>query len=259
MVIADVPPSSPSHYLMLNKFPIIPGHFMLVTKANKAQTQKLEQDDIEAVYSCLRSWAEDDDDENARELFAFFNSGEHSGASQAHRHVQFIPVEGMAADIPGRSWKLLMTRLCEGATTVPFTYFWSPLPENPTAAELYRIYEGLHNAAASAVRNYIKSHPDELDAHDCSDGSSEFSYNLGMTMSTMIICSRRMEGAPLKSEDGAEIGFVTLNGTLLAGSMMVKRQQEWNYLKSTPGILDEILSKIGIPSTSIAHPSNAKI
>lgn len=259
MVIADVPPSNPSHYLMLNKFPIIPYHFMLVTKTNKAQTQKLEQDDIEAVYACLLAWAKDGREDNTKQLFAFFNSGEHSGASQAHRHVQFIPVESMAADMPGKRWELLMTRICAGYGKLPFKHFWSPLPQKPSAVELYRIYTKIHEAAAAAVHDYIRKHPGELETHDSNEGSLEFSYNLGITSSAMIICPRRREGTALKADDGSEIGFAALNGTLLAGSMMVKHQEEWDYLGSKPGILDEILESIGIPSARTEDPSNAKI
>lgn len=259
MVIADVPSSNPSHYLMLNKFPIIPYHFMLVTKTNKAQTRKLEQDDLEAVYACLYSWDGDGGEDKPRQLFAFFNSGEHSGASQTHRHVQFIPVESMAADIPGKRWELLMSRICAGRGKVPFTYFWSPLPQRPSAVELYQIYTKLHDAAASAVRNYIRMHPGDLEAHDSNDGSSEFSYNLGITTSTLIICPRRREGTILKADDGSEIGFAALNGTLFAGSMMIKHKKEWDYLRSKSGILDEILESIAIPSVPTEDSSNAKI
>jgi ATP adenylyltransferase len=226
---------------------------------NKAQTQKLEQDDIEAIYACLHDWAEDGREDNTRQLFAFFNSGEHSGASQAHRHVQFIPVESMTADMPGKRWELLMTRMCAGHGKLPFKHFWSPLPQKPSAAELYQIYTKLHQAAASAVRDYIRKHPGELEAHDSNDGAFEFSYNLGITASAMIICPRRREGTALKADDGSEIGFAALNGTLLAGSMMVKHQEEWDYLRSKPRILDEILESIGIPSAPTEDPSNAKI
>lgn len=43
------------------------------------------------------------------QLFAFFNSGKHSGASQPHRHIQFLPVEEMVDDAnPGKGWRLLL-------------------------------------------------------------------------------------------------------------------------------------------------------
>jgi sulfate adenylyltransferase (ADP) / ATP adenylyltransferase len=264
MVIADVPSSNPAYYLLLNKFPIIPNHFMLVTRENKPQNQKLEQGDIEATYACIQSWRESSSEGVERQLFGFFNSGEHSGASQAHRHVQFIPVESITVesagtDKPNKTWTLLMTRLSEDRLSVPFTYYWSPLPKDPSAATLYQIYTNLYNAAQAAVIEYIKRHPGELEIQDSEHGSSGFSYNLGITASEMFICPRRKEGAALKNDEGVEVGFAALNGSLLAGSMMVKHQQEWECVKSRPGIVDEILEAIGIPWPTEGNGSSAKI
>lgn len=82
------------HYLVLNKFPVVPLHFILATKAYKPQTHLLECTDLGAIYTCLETYRR-----AGEELFGFFNSGEHSGASQAHRHVQFLPVESMRAGL----------------------------------------------------------------------------------------------------------------------------------------------------------------
>lgn len=64
--------------LVLNKYPVIPHHFILATKSNKEQTHMLEANDLVATHACLRSW----EDGGEGGLFAFFNSGDHSGASQ---------------------------------------------------------------------------------------------------------------------------------------------------------------------------------
>lgn len=92
---------------MLNKFPVIAEHFIIATKANKPQTHVLEQDDLEATHACLRAWHAD----GRKRLFAFFNSGEHSGASQPHRHVQFLPVENMGLGQQSDGWELLVDRI----------------------------------------------------------------------------------------------------------------------------------------------------
>jgi ATP adenylyltransferase len=92
---------------VLNKFPIIAEHFILATKANKKQTHVLEQDDLEAAYACLKAWQGGNDGKHRR-LFAFFNSGEHSGASQPHRHLQFLPVESMRHGDATSAWDLLL-------------------------------------------------------------------------------------------------------------------------------------------------------
>jgi ATP adenylyltransferase len=68
-----------------------------------------------------------------------------------------------------------------------------------------------------------------------------------MTTSGMVLLPRKSEGTMLRHEDGTEIGFVALNGTTLAGTMLVKNQGEWDTLRSQPEKLDSILAAIGIP------------
>ena len=82
---------------------MIPDHFILVTKSFKQQTDLLEQDDFEAAYACIKAYTE-----NGEKLFGFFNSGEYSGASQPHRHIQFLPVDSMRSGLDKDSdWRVL--------------------------------------------------------------------------------------------------------------------------------------------------------
>ena len=104
---------APSHYLVLNKFPVIPDHFILATKDFKQQTDLLEKDDLEAAYACLKAYKD-----NGEELFGFFNSGDHSGASQSHRHIQFLPVESMRSGMEaGAKWNVLAESLMKEPRT----------------------------------------------------------------------------------------------------------------------------------------------
>jgi ATP adenylyltransferase len=104
-----------SHNLVLNKFPVIPNHFILATKDYKEQTHLLEESDLAATYSCLQSYRD-----NGEELFGFFNSGEHSGASQPHRHIQFLPVESMRSGmVEGQSWNVLANCLVSNPGIFP--------------------------------------------------------------------------------------------------------------------------------------------
>jgi len=100
---------------VLNKFPVIPDHFILATKQYKLQTRLLEEVDIGAAYQCLSAFRDD-----GEELFGFFNSGDVSGASQPHRHIQFLPVDSMMTGMDEKdSWKLLANIL---ATENPRMY-----------------------------------------------------------------------------------------------------------------------------------------
>jgi sulfate adenylyltransferase (ADP) / ATP adenylyltransferase len=111
-----------THFLILNKFPVIPYHFILATKEFKEQTHMLEEDDVEAAYACLTAYRE-----AGEQLFGFYNSGEHSGASQAHRHIQFLPVESMRSGMnDGEVWDVLVDSLAKKPGRIPNTFMGSP-------------------------------------------------------------------------------------------------------------------------------------
>jgi ATP adenylyltransferase len=240
----------------------------------------LEQDDLEATYAVLEAW-QADSSEGQKRLLAFFNSGDHSGASQPHRHLQFLPVEGMRDSEKASDWSLLidlilsspaakttgtclyqllamrhLTCLLDGHATflqhpsLPFTHFAYPFDSEPSGTQLLDIYDRLYDAAKTAVDAFISSNPNSFALNPTDDGDLPISYNLAMTTAGMVILPRRAEGTMLRRDDGSEIGFAALNGTTLGGTMMVKHQDEWDMLREKPGLLDHILSGIGIPKTS---------
>jgi ATP adenylyltransferase len=278
LLIANIPTTNPSHILVLNKYPIIADHFIIVTKAYKPQAHLLERDDLEATYACLKAWQDAGAESNQKRLFAFFNSGAHSGASQPRRHLQFLPVENMRDDQKSNGWDLLMDLILEsskltvkgmpqtvnlayntaeanaGAPSgllqhpdVPFTHFALPLPAEPTGYQLEAAYNELYQNAQDAVENYVASSSATFALHSTADGSLPISYNLALTTSGMAILPRRNEGGMLRRDDGTDVGFVALNGTTLGGTLMVKHQEEWDVLRKQPGKLDSILEAIGIP------------
>lgn len=116
LFITDVPTTDPSHFLVLNKYPVIPNHFILATKENKKQTHVLEQADLEATYACLKAWQADGSGTDRGSLFAFFNSGDNSGASQPHRHLQFLPVESMHEGEKSAGWDVLVRSVLQEGT-----------------------------------------------------------------------------------------------------------------------------------------------
>ncbi|KAF2232945.1 bis-tetraphosphatase [Viridothelium virens] len=263
LLIAQLPEENPSHLLVLNKYPVIPEHFILATKQNKQQTALLERDDLEAMHACLKGWEEASSNSEPKRLFAFFNSGDHSGASQPHRHVQFLPVEEMAGDCETGRWKMLIDIIEDQAPSqgmgysdlishpdLPFLHYGQRITPDIDATGLFELYTRLYRAAESAVRLYIEKNPGTLRLHPTEGESNPISYNLGLTTSFMAICPRRKEGETLLRSDGSEIGSVALNGTLLAGTLMVKNEEEWELLKSNKSKFDEILGAVGIPSNA---------
>ncbi|KAF2814604.1 putative bis-tetraphosphatase [Mytilinidion resinicola] len=258
--IADIPAANPTHLLVLNKFPVIVNHFILATKENKPQTHMLEEGDLDATYACLKAWEQEHSVQKSQGLFAFFNSGEHSGASQPHRHLQFLPVESMRNGEASAGWDPLIDIIASSPDSsqtssdsfwqhpkLPFAHFVSSIPPTPTTSQLFQTYKALYNAAATSVQDYKQAYPwIDLTLHATEDGSLPISYNLAMTTTAMAILPRRNEGSMLRKDDGSEIGFVALNGTALAGTLMVKYQEEWDMLKSRPEKLDQVLEAIGL-------------
>jgi sulfate adenylyltransferase (ADP) / ATP adenylyltransferase len=242
LLVTQLPPS---HLVVLNKFAIVPEHFILATKAFKQQTHLLEADDLDATYGCIQAYASHRDE---GELFAFFNSGEHSGASQPHRHIQMLPVARMRDGIDERDrhkWSVL----AEDLGDVPFTTFSAKLHAQMSPAELHAIYLDLYRKACGAFVNFSGSvGADVTDRQQ--DGESKISYNLGMTRNSLTILPRLAEGSPINTPDGNVVGNLALNGTVLAGTALVKNEAEWDALRRDPNIVFGVLKKIGIPSNS---------
>lgn len=135
---------------------------------------------------------------------------------------------------------------------LPFVHFGVAIPPHPSPDQLYDRYRCLYEAAVKACRTYAEKHPDEnliveADQDDC---SAVISYNLALTTSSMVICPRRSEGAMLKAgvrNGSRSVGPVAINGTILAGTLMVKTEEEWGELRRDDSNLYSLLQAVGIP------------
>lgn len=234
---------------MLNKFAVVPEHFILATTDFKPQTHVLEESDLEATLACIAAYenARKDDAHNQEGLYAFFNSGEHSGASQPHRHIQLLPVSRMRDDLDqGNNWTVMADEL--ERHKAPFATFTEKIHLDMEASDLYAAYIRLYKRASRAVALHEKSPNTEPAA---ATGEAAMSYNMAMTSSTLALCPRLAEGAQIVTPDGHILGNISLNGTVLAGTALVKSELEWGALqKDGTGFVD-VLKNIGIPSEKI--------
>ncbi|GAP88469.1 putative ap4a phosphorylase ii protein [Rosellinia necatrix] len=240
LLVAQLPPS---HRLVLNKFAIVPEHFILATREFKPQTDLLETDDLDAAYACVKAYR------NAgQELFVFFNSGNHSGASQPHRHLQLLPVEHMKHGLEnierGSEWAVLADKVCGKETALPFTVFTSPIDADMKAEERHLAYLSLYQRAVRATMA-------NAEAVAIEEGEAQISYNFAMTSTCMALCPRASDGVQIKDDNQNEIGYVALNGTVLAGTALVKNKAEWDALRTTNKILPDVLRRIGVPPIGI--------
>ncbi|MBI1904778.1 MAG: phosphorylase [Rhodocyclales bacterium] len=77
------------HIAILNKFPVIPRHLLIVTRAFEDQIAPLTPRDFDALAQLM----------NRLGGLGFYNGGVEAGASQRHKHLQWIPEEGANASL----------------------------------------------------------------------------------------------------------------------------------------------------------------
>lgn len=252
MLITAIPPL---HNLVLNKFAIVPEHFILATQAYREQTDLLDRADLEVAYGCIEAYHEhkenigtpETDSDKGSELFVFYNSGAESGSSQPHRHLQLLPVERMREGLDGeeyRTWDVLAASLLEEETRkrVPFVTFAERIgPET----DLLEVYLRLYQQACHAVLG-----DDTTTGEVETSGPARIQYNLAMMRDVMVVAPRVAEGGALSrvasGETREEVGRLALNGTVLAGTALVKTQEEWDALRAEPEQLGRVLGGIGI-------------
>jgi ATP adenylyltransferase len=115
LFVADV---SPTHAALLNKFNVMENHLLVVTRVFEEQESLLTSEDFEAMRLVLQEF----------DSLFFYNSGPAAGASQRHKHLQFIPVP------IGEGPERCPMEVLLGGGAVPFTCGFEPAP--PTR-ELY--------------------------------------------------------------------------------------------------------------------------
>ena len=71
---------SETHVCVLNKFPVLDRHLLIVTRDFEEQRERLNRRDFAALSKCL----------NRMEGLGFYNGGGVAGASQEHKHLQLV-------------------------------------------------------------------------------------------------------------------------------------------------------------------------
>ena len=248
---------------MLNKFAVVPEHFILATKPFKPQTHLLEAADLEATLACIHAYEDartGADAHNQHGLFAFFNSGDHSGASQPHRHIQLLPISRMRDGLdPATPWTVMADRLGPSSSLLshrpPFATFTEAIRLGMPAGELHAAYLRLYRRAWRAVTRYstttATTTAQGTGEEAPGEGEALMSYNMAMTKSTLVLSPRVAEGAKIVAPDGHVLGSLSLNGTVLAGTALVKSELEWEALKRDADGLLRVLRGIGIPSEEV--------
>ncbi|KAJ2779901.1 bifunctional AP-4-A phosphorylase/ADP sulfurylase [Coemansia interrupta] len=125
-----------AHHLLLNKYCVVPHHLLITTTEFKQQGEPLVESDFEAVLETTTNLSPPQ--------IVFYNSGEESGASQPHKHLQVLPMPSYFTEPPSQSiWHRSCPKpgsVCVSAN-LPFAHYGVCLdPNNISAAALLLAY-----------------------------------------------------------------------------------------------------------------------
>ena len=210
--------------LLLNKFPIVSEHSLLVTKEVKDQQSPLSPKELLMSYKLLERL--DDEDEGIRHM-VFYNSGPSSGSSQDHKHLQVLRLPP--------NFTSLQDKLCGGkehflpnhkveplqSDKVTFAHFVVPLPESEDVNEdlLAMTYVSLLQRTLSFFQDWLNEKPELQDNKG---------YNVLLTKKWMCLVPR--SSAKAKSLD---IGFNSTGYACLLYTSTSPRDTERSRMPSS--------------------------
>lgn len=170
-----------------------------------------------------------------------------------------MPVNQMRVDLDEgdkKAWKPLPAhgeRLRDMQDKIPFIYFTAPLKGKETMGELHKTYLALMEVARQTVSSYMAPDPDaeDLEADKDLPETEEvpFSYNMAFMDRLMVILPRISSGSEIQNDNEKGKGYVELNGTVLAGTLLVKEKEVYDRFEGEEGprLLEKVLGGIGVP------------
>ncbi|KAF9899840.1 bifunctional AP-4-A phosphorylase/ADP sulfurylase [Linnemannia zychae] len=242
--------ASEHHKILLNKFCVVPRHFLIVTKDFQPQTQPLSPEDLLVAWNALQALKDSHPD-----AIAFYNCGARSGASQPHKHLQVLPtshptpitklVREVIQRRPGRK----ETRPGDNFT-VPFPCIHHAVllqdPENTPNKDaediLIEAYISLMDSMLFSIREYADQEhlsEEEKDLVMAGGRASGLAYNWILTREFMMMVPRRQESTNL-SEEGISLNINSLG---FAGMVLAKTAEELALVRKK-GVM-EIVAETG--------------
>ncbi|KAI0062878.1 ATP adenylyltransferase [Artomyces pyxidatus] len=223
------------YVVLLNKFSVVSNHILLITKEFQSQSSPLHPGDLVQAYLVLRAARK-----TGKPMFAFYNCGDRSGASQAHKHIQFIPVD---EDEDGPPIELLSKAARIEKEALPFSLV--PLPFANHVRRLSIPSKAPHLELESALSNAFLQLLDlciSTVRHDPEYPPGTPSYNVILTLEHLYIFPRRQEIHKLR-ETG---DLLSVNALGFAGLMLVKSPEELEAVKKEGPL--NILKGVGVTS-----------
>lgn len=198
LFVGDV---SETHLCLLNKFPVLEDHLLIVTREFEEQDELLGPEDFEALWRCLVE----------AEALGFYNGGEEAGASQRHKHLQMIrlPLDPKMPELPVSPALAEATGAgaLQRVAAFPFVHAYAPLGPG--------WFDDLEAGAAAAFDLYQRAAAALGIVHEppAPGVRQALPYNLLVTREWMLLVPRSAE-----FHDGVSINAVGFAGGLLVRS-----------------------------------------
>ena len=223
LFVADI---SDTHLALLNKFNVIDNHLLIVTRDFESQDALLNLADFESLIACMAEF----------DGIGFYNAGGAAGASQAHKHLQIVPLPLGDAGSPVPIEPILAAMLSDGLPQtvpgLPFRHAFARLEANAAisvdaAPSVLSCYRALLEAAG--VRPVEAS--GEL--------RQSVPYNLLVTRQWMLLVPR--------SEERVE--GVSINALGFAGSLFVRDAAQLKVIERLGPMT--ALRRVAVPATAL--------
>ena len=199
---------SETHIGLLNKFPVVENHLLMVTKEFEDQDAWLTEADFACAWHCL----------SEEGGLVFYNGGTAAGASQRHKHLQWVPW-------PKRGDELPMQTVFPGRQ-LGFRHCWWPRANFASKSEDEWARESLA-CYRSALRKLGRGK---------NATSADEPYNLLMTREWLWLIPRSCE----------HFETVSINSLGFVGAMLATNEEEKSLIHKV-GPLD-MLEQVGVPS-----------
>jgi ATP adenylyltransferase len=118
-----------SHYVLLNKYPVVAGHALIVTRHFESQQRLLTVEDFAALGACL----------GEMDGLGFYNGGPEAGSSQPRKHLQLVPLPLT----PDGTEKVPIEAVLGADHALPFRHSFACIEPRAGAAELHALYRAL--------------------------------------------------------------------------------------------------------------------
>ncbi|KAG6903059.1 hypothetical protein C0995_006246 [Termitomyces sp. Mi166 len=174
-----------------------------------------------------------------KQYFAFYNCGEHSGASQPRKHIQFIPVDdgNLPIEVLARATNLEVQDKPFSLSTLPYANHVFRFPSQLSSSTSDKIEQTLSSAFLSLLDLVVSTV-----RHDPDYPSGRPSYNVLITLEHIHLIPRKQDVYTIP-ETGSK---VSVNALGFAGMLLVKSEEELEALKKES--IGKVLGSVGLKS-----------